>query len=148
MTLENLLILHEGLWIEPYMCAAKKWTFGVGRNYEDNPLSTEEVTFLLRTGPTKEFAMLLLYNDIKRVRTELEDFDFFLMLNEPRQYALIDMCFNLGISRFSRFKKMIAALKEGDYDRAAKEMLDSKWAKQVGQRAITLSEMIRTGVSC
>ncbi|MBJ40083.1 MAG: hypothetical protein CMD83_16735 [Gammaproteobacteria bacterium] len=62
-----------------------------------------------------------------------------------RQDAIIDMTFNLGISRLAQFQNMIAALAESRFDDAATEALDSRWARQVGQRAQTVAKMIRTG---
>ena len=56
--------------------------------------------------------------------------------------VLIDMCFNMGSPRVSRFKKMLAALETQDYQTASKEMLDSKWATQVPNRARRLSEIM------
>jgi lysozyme len=56
------------------------------------------------------------------------------------------MIFNLGIARFSAFKKTISLIEEGSYSEAAQEMLDSRWANQVGSRANELSEMMRTGL--
>ena len=55
------------------------------------------------------------------------------------------MCFNLGINRTRGFKKALYALKKGLYDDVAKEMLDSKWARDVGNRAKTLAKMMREG---
>jgi lysozyme len=55
------------------------------------------------------------------------------------------MVFNLGIRGFSRFKWMINCLTRGDYECAAEEMLNSKWAAQVGKRVYELSEMMRRG---
>ena len=56
--------------------------------------------------------------------------------------VLIDMCFNMGSPRVSKFKKMFAALEVQDYQTASKEMLDSKWANQVPNRARRLSEIM------
>ncbi len=61
------------------------------------------------------------------------------------QEVLVEMVFNLGINRFKTFRKMIKAVKQGDYVLASREMLDSRWAKQVGQRAITLSNIMKKG---
>jgi len=57
------------------------------------------------------------------------------------------MAYNLGIAGLNKFRKMWAAIDVADYATAAEEMLDSKWAKQVGVRAIRLSRRMRTGVS-
>ena len=132
MTLVDLLIKHEGIELKPYKCSAGRYTIGIGRNLQDCGITAQEALFLLD-------------NDIERVTKELEVLRFTQYLNEPRKIALLDMLFNIGFPRFLKFKRMIAALEEQDYDEAALQMLDSKWATQVGNRAIELSEMIRTG---
>ena len=53
------------------------------------------------------------------------------------------MAFNLGITRLQKFKKMFAALNAGDYHKASEEGLDSKWAKQVYNRAKRLMNRLR-----
>ncbi len=130
--LEKLIAKHEGLRLYPYHCSANKLSLGYGRNIEDNGISEAE-------------ALMLLRNDISRTEDELDAFSFTQWLNNNRRNALIDMLFNIGLSRFVKFKKMIAALEEKDYDTAAKEMLDSRYAKQVPGRAQELSEMIQKG---
>ncbi len=133
MNITDLLIKHEGLRLKPYRDTVGKLTIGVGRNLED-------------MGITKGEALYLLGNDINRVRLELiKIIEWFLTLNAVRQNVLIDMVFNLGITRFKRFKKLIAAIEAQDWDRAAKEMLDSRWARQVGQRAVELAKMMEDG---
>ena len=129
--LKDQLILHEGLKLEPYECTAGKLTIGVGRNIED-------------IGITEDEARYLLDNDILRVCDELDrNLPWWRDLSDARQRVLVDMVFNLGISRFMQFQNTIAAIESGDYDKAADEMLDSRWADQVGNRAKTLSRMMR-----
>ncbi|MFW6271317.1 MAG: glycoside hydrolase family protein [Bacillota bacterium] len=125
------LILHEGIRLKPYNCTGGKMTIGVGRNLEDKGINREE-------------ALHLLANDIKDVKEELDEFYWFEELSEIRQRVIIDMAINLGVSGLLKFKKMITALKGGDYKRAAIEMLDSRWAKQVGGRADRLARMMET----
>ena len=123
--------LDEGLRLKPYQCTASKVTIGYGRNIEDNGITEEEAEFLL-------------LNDIKSTQEELlASFEWFVMLSATKQGVLINMCFNLGLTRFRQFKKMISAIEIGDYDEAAEQMLDSKWARQVGNRAIRLSNAMR-----
>jgi lysozyme len=55
------------------------------------------------------------------------------------------MCFNLGLQGLLGFKDMMLAIEAEDYDRAANEMLESKWATQVGERAICLAGIMRHG---
>ena len=66
-----------------------------------------------------------------------------LNLNWTRRAVVLDMIFNLGLPRFLKFKKFLTALKSGSYEQAAAEMLDSKWARQVGDRAVELANMMR-----
>ena len=67
---------------------------------------------------------------------------FFKDLSENRQIVLIDMYFNLG-NRLFKFINTLSALENKNYEKAADEMLLSKWSKQVGQRSVTLSNMMR-----
>jgi len=126
---EQLIIKHEGLRLLPYLDSVGKLTIGVGRNIDDNGISQGE-------------AMLLLRNDITRTKEELLSLG--LKLNGARGAALVDMLFNLGLHNFLQFKNMIMALEMKDYIVAAEEMLDSKWASQVGNRANELAEMVKT----
>lgn len=87
----------------------------------------------------------MLFNDVQRCYSECVKFTFWNKLNPARQAALLDMCFNLGISRLKNFKKMLAAFERGDYKTAAKEALDSNWARQVKGRATELSKIIEKG---
>ena len=132
-TAAELIKKHEGLRLKPYKCTAGKLTIGYGRNLEDNGISEYE-------------AETMLYNDIQRCYAECIKFKCWNGLNEARQSVLLDMCYNLGISRLKNFKKMFAALERGEYKTAATEMLDSNWAKQVKGRATELSEIMEKGV--
>ena len=124
----------EGLRLKPYTCPAGHLTIGYGHNLDAN-------------GITLEIAEELLKTDLAYARMEVgAKIPCSSKLNEARQYVLVDMAFNMGIGRLLTFKKMLAALQEGYYERAAHEMLDSKWAKQVGQRATTLAEIMKKGV--
>ena len=66
-------------------------------------------------------------------------------MDDARLGVLIEMCYNLGLSGLAGFKKMLAAVEAGDYKKAAKEMLDSKWAFQVKGRAVELAKIMETG---
>ena len=130
-TIEDQLILHEGLRLKPYRCTENKLTIGVGRNIEERGITATEAMFLLK-------------NDIEAVEKELSRFSWFTKQDEIRRRVLIDMGF-MGVPRLLGFKKMIQALVADDYEKAAAEMLDSKWSRQVGGRAVRLAEMMRTG---
>ena len=127
------LRLHEGVEKFPYRCTAGYLTIGVGRNIEERGLLDDEIDFILD-------------NDIEVVMSEVSvTFDWFFDLSEVRQRVVADMIFNMGLPRFKQFKKMIAALEEGDWSEAANQMMDSKWAQQVGLRAARLATMMETG---
>jgi lysozyme len=128
-----MLIDHEGLKLKPYYCTGGRLTIGVGRNLGD-------------LGITEDEAMFLLDGDIDRVERELwRNFPWMSKLSPNRRDALIDMCFNLGISRFKGFKRMLKAIENERWETAACEMIDSEWARQVGRRAGELAQIIREG---
>lgn len=142
------LVMHEGMRLKPYYCTKGKQTIGVGRNLDDNPLTEEEkrVCGDWEKGITKNAAFYLLRHDIERVEKECKKkIAFYELLDDERQYALLDMAFNLGIAGVLKFKKMLMAMACGYFEDAAKECLDSKYAKEVGQRAKRIAETIRTG---
>ena len=68
-----------------------------------------------------------------------------LILGDVRQAVVVDMSFNLGLTRFSQFTQTLKAISAGNYAAASSYMLDSKWARQVGPRAQRLAKMMRTG---
>lgn len=129
--IENLK-RHEGLRLKPYLCSEGKITIGFGRNLEDMGISEKE-------------AEMLLMSDIQRCYEELDVFSWFHDLDQVRQEAMVNMLFNLGLPTFLEFKRTLKFMAEGAYSQAAVEMLDSKWADQVGDRAKELAYMVETG---
>jgi len=129
--IENLK-RHEGLRLKPYLCSEGKITIGFGRNLEDMGISEKE-------------AEMLLMSDIQRCYEELDVFSWFHDLDQVRQEAMVNMLFNLGLPTFLEFKRTLKFMAEGAYSQAAEEMLDSKWARQVGDRATELAYMVETG---
>ena len=126
------LIAREGLRLKPYKCPQGKLTLGVGRNIEDNGITTEE-------------AMYLLTNDIHNTIEELENvFEDFPDLPVNAQLVLADMCFNLGLPTLLEFKKMLKAIEEEKWEEAGKQVLDSRYAKQVGERATYNAHLLET----
>jgi lysozyme len=133
--LSDQLRVHEGVRSHAYKCSANMITVGVGRNIDENGglgLSDDEIDYLLE-------------NDIRRCKQELITLPWFSEIDSVRQDALINMCFNLGMTRLLGFKNALTAMSVGDYDTAADEFMDSRWAKQVGYRAEEVCTMIRTG---
>jgi|TARA_R110000824_G_scaffold292054_1_gene480474 lysozyme len=131
--LKEQLVRHEGLRLTVYDCPAGYKTIGVGRNLEGK-------------GITEEEALYLLGNDINYFTEQLRDnLGWFDDIPEAKQKVLINMAFNLGVGGLMNFKNMLSAVEEERWGDAATEMLDSKWAKQVGNRAIELSGTMAGG---
>ena len=127
---------HEGVRQSAYQDSLGYWTIGVGRlidGKKGGKLSMEEIEYLLR-------------NDIKRTCEEVRKaLPWFDTLSTNRQQVLINMGFNLGTKGLLGFKNTLEFVRTGQYDAAAKGMLASKWAKQVGNRSVELAEQMRNG---
>lgn len=138
MTLESRVLLrhevmqHEGLALKPYADSVGKLTIGYGRNLND-------------VGISKLEAEVLLDHDLARAELECRAFPWFATLSDPRQRVVVNMCFNLGLTRLKTFTRMLSALERRDYTTASREMLQSKWAEQVHGRAVTLAKIMRDG---
>lgn len=124
---------HEGLVLKPYKCTANKLTIGYGHNIQDNGLSKTACEFILFEDI--EEAIRNLYAVFTR--------KFFETLSNNQKIALIDMMFNLGLSRFLTFKKFILAVKNKDFIKASAEIINSKAYQQNRSRYKKLSEQIK-----
>ena len=131
--LKNNVKRHEGLRLKPYKCTEGKLTIGYGHNLDDNDIPRIVAEDLL------DIDLMKANNELFAKYPEYRHFS----LN--RKNALIDMSFQLGMPRLSLFVKMHKALSERDFDEAANEVLDSKYAKQTKSRAYENSELIRNG---
>lgn len=121
MNAKDLIIKHEGMVLYPYRDSVGKLTIGVGHNLDDLGISRRAAEFILD-------------EDIANAEEMLEEVFDVESLPSSVKAVMLDMMFNLGYNRFIGFKKMIAAVKAGDYKLAAKEAKNSKWCKQVGSR--------------
>lgn len=126
----------EGLRLLPYLDTAfpPRITIGYGRNLSDNGLSKQEAHDLL------------IRDAIKAQKEACELVPNWLLLDSIRQNVVSNMCFNLGKTRLSGFKKFLAAVNDKRYADAAAEMLDSKWASQVPNRASRLAREMLLGI--
>lgn len=130
--ISDILIKHEGLRLRVYNDSVGIPTIGVGRN-------------LVNRGITKVEALYLLENDIKDFTDQLsERLYWFDAQPEKSKLVLIDMAFNLGIAGLLTFRNTLEHIKNGEYQIASEEMLLSKWAKQVGIRAVELSNILKS----
>ena len=125
----------EGLELKAYKCPAGKLTIGYGRNLEDVGITEQEANMLFEHDfATAEANARVLLTSIGKN---------WVKFPEQRLYVLTDMIFNLGYNGVLKFKKMLAAIKVDDYNTAAKEMLNSDWARQVGSRATKLAALMQ-----
>ena len=128
--LTELIAKHEGKKLEMYMDTVGVPTIGYGHN--------------LQTPISEKAAMQILEDDVKVAVAELdENMMWWRDLPEKAQIVLASMVFNLGFPRFSRFKKMIAALENRDFAEASAQMEDSKWFYQVKSRGVELCNMMK-----
>lgn len=138
MTLEDLSTLREqikadeGLRLKPYMDTTGHVTIGYGHRIPD--ISPAEAADILQRDIEQHVADLF------------HAYPFVQGLSAPRQIALCNMAFNMGLPRLSQFVNMWDAIQRGDFNRAADEMLASRWAEQVGQRAMRLAAVMRDGL--
>lgn len=97
-------------------------------------------------GITKDEAEYLLSNDVSRVKIDVaEAIPWMTDLDEARRGVLQNMAFNMGVKGLLDFKNTLSLVKAGSYMNAATEMLNSKWAKQVGDRANHLARQMVSG---
>lgn len=131
--LEGQLTIDEGKRNKMYLDSEGIPTIGIGHNLRDRPISEKAIRAIF------EDDMQVAEGDAKRL---IPGFD---ALSDTRKAVLVNMSFNLGYARLSGFKNTLAHINAGRFDEAADEMLQSQWAKQVGQRAVRLADAMRKG---
>jgi len=136
MIAEDLIKEHEGFSNFCYKCPVGRHTIGYGRNIDQKG----------GKGISRNEARMLLRNDIRSIQRKLtKKFGFFSGLNRARKTVLISMAYNIGWHGLTKFRRMIKALEENNYNDASLEMLDSRWARQVPNRAKELSVIMCKG---
>ena len=151
--LVKMVALHEGIVLNVYQDHLGINTVGIGRNLDDRGITDGELLFMNKTiddvydnGLTEEEAYYLCMNDIAIVEKELLDSKPVVnQLTDVRQMVLVDMAFNMGVPRLKLFKNMWLAIEKVNYPLACEEMIDSRWASQVGNRAMKLSLAMKNG---
>jgi lysozyme len=122
--------VDEGVRFKVYRDSLGIETVGVGRNIRDKGLSMQEVDFLLD-------------NDLSDAERDARAiFPTFDKLSDIRKAVLLNMSFNMGRERLSKFKKLRAAVQDEDWAEAARQMILSTWATQVGARATRLAKQM------
>lgn len=137
------LVIDEGKVSEIYKDHLGYETFGVGHLVLD---SDDECGQPTGTEVSEERIMECLQQDIDGICADLDrNIPFWRDLDEERQRIVANMAFNLGINRLLQFEKFLNALEQREYERAAAEMMDSRWAKQVGARSERLKKRMIAG---
>lgn len=135
--LHSLLRKHEGSVSSAYLDSEGYLTIGVGHLIDKRKNGSL---------PNHIIADLLDW-DIDEKKSDLyHELPWAAQLDFVRECVLVDMAFNLGVDGLLQFKKFLVFVQAGNYKAAATEMLDSKWATQVGSRATRLSTMMETGL--
>ena len=135
MNIEEELIKEEGLSLSCYKDTMGNFSIGVGHLLKS---PCDDISL--------EYAGKLLKEDIRIAQNELrEKLPVYAELDQVRQYVLLSMCFNLGIGKLLKFKKMLIALEQRNYEVAAAEMKDSAWYRQVKSRADKLINLMKKG---
>ena len=139
--LREQLKIDEGVKYEVYKDHLGYPTFGIGHLVVEGdeehgkpvgtPVSEDRVNAVFESDVQK------FVSESKKVFPNLDD------LPEEAQQVIVNMCFNMGAPRLSKFKKFIAAVNDGNWSTAAVEMMDSRWATQVGARAERLRDRIQ-----
>jgi len=151
--LVKMIAMHEGIVLNVYQDHLGIDTVGIGRNLQDRGITDGELLFMNKTiddvydnGLTEEEAYYLCMNDITIVEKELlENKPIVNQLNAVRQMVLVDMSFNMGVPRLMKFKNMWLAIEKVNYPLAWEERIDSRWASQLGNRAMKLSLAMKNG---
>ena len=93
----------------------------------------------------EDIASEILTRKVKNLAKRVEaKFDWFNEANDDIKEVVIEMCYQLGLGGFSKFKNTISYLESKDYKGASVEMLDSKWATQTPNRAKKLSKIVES----
>lgn len=140
MDIYEQLRRDEGVRLKPYTDTVDKLTIGVGRNLTDDGITDAEATDLLS-------------NDVASVVAQLTPLAWWSALDEVRQWALVNVAFNLGVPRLLHFPSMLHYLGLKDFDNAAAQLLDSDYARQehydpanpLASRPGRIAEQIRSG---
>jgi len=138
--LKDQLKIDEGVKYEIYEDHLGYATFGIGHliTYKD-----PEYGWPVGTKVSEDRINEVFKTDVQKFVSETQKV-FPDLINKPDniQVVLVNMCFNLGAPRLSKFKKFITAINDEQWIEAAVEMMDSRWARQVGPRAERLKQIV------
>lgn len=133
LNVQNYIKSNEGFRSKPYFDSEGFITIGYGRNLQD-------------VGISKKTAQIMLEEDINTCKKQLgEHYPWYLQRKSSAQVVMIDMCFNMGLPRLSKFKNMLAALFAKNYTLASVELLDSPYGRKYKNRAKRNADLLTGG---
>ena len=122
---------HEGFRAKVYNCTEGYPSIGYGFAIKDLVLD-------------EDIANIILQRKLEALVRSIESkFSWYADLPNSVKDVVIECCYQLGLSGFGKFKKSIAHLENEEWELAADEMLDSRWAVQTPNRAKALSDRVR-----
>ena len=131
MSIVKSIKYHEGFKSKVYKCTEGYDTIGYGFAIKD--LIMDE-----------DIAEKILIRKLDRLSERIDKkFPFVKDLPIHVRDVVVEMCYQLGVSGFSKFKQTIALLRLGNFKDAADEMLDSRWSRQTPNRAKKLADIVR-----
>ena len=147
----DMLSLNEGNLPGVYKDSKGNRTIGIGFNLEDAGnrkfLKQQgiDINELFEGRQLSDRETKILYNhSLTQAFNDAQQYDpNFAQRPEAVKMTLVDMAFNLGLTKLNKFKKMKQGLMNNDYQTAADEMVDSRWYRQVTNRADRLVERMR-----
>ena len=133
MTIYDQLRRDEDVRDTMYRDELGNATVGVGHNLS-TPLSARAIQMILE-------------DDVSAKKIEMDaSLPWAASLDDARYGALLNLSFNMGVGGLLGFPRMLRAIQAQDWDVAARELLDSRYARQVGDRATRLAAQLQTGV--
>jgi lysozyme len=160
MKIVNYIKHWEGFRSKFYKCPAGKKTIGYGRNVDDFPLTSDEYRLLFPGLTISESVREISTKGITELQAEkllsaqaqnlvmvaLRNFLWFGKLSEGRQIVILDMIYNLGLPGFRKFKRLIEEIGSGNYEKAGREIENSRYYTQTGNRAKSNVDIMCTDI--
>lgn len=141
MNVYELIAQEEGFSAKPYKCSEGYPTVGYGQRI--GPLWADLSLYEIEI--PEPVAMEWLKHNVRSIADQLASRSFYCQCNGARAAILISMAYQMGVSGLLKFRKMIAAIEDNDWEEAARQALDSKWAEQTPNRARRHAEVLLTG---
>jgi len=136
--LKAQVIHSEGIRTTAYKDTLNNWTIGVG-----HLIKIPDEEYLLDKELTNLEVDQIFTTDLNQAIDDARKFIDVDSLSEEAFFVVVDMAFNLGLPKLMRFQNFQQALKEKDYKKASREMLDSLWARQLPNRSKRLAKQMR-----